>query len=507
MKNYKQLGLLLTIFSVVACSDLEEEPIGQLAPEGLYTTVSDVQSTINGGIAIMASEEHWGRKANYPVMLRSDMADSGDPANQQARRDIDLFTMTADNSVTVQTWRSPYRVIAANNAAIEGAKLVDDLPENINPVVGQAYFWRAFNYYHLVRLFGNIPYIDTVVDDFQTASTLPRTPEAEVYQNIIADLELAKLYLPDTQPARALPSKASAAALLASVHLTLENFQEAYNEAKFVIDGEGRFELNLEPDYQDLFVADKTQGLKESLVNIDFNSATNGNNGNDYWGAITGIGGNDSGNYNGGWSLAVPTIAVYNDWDGRDYRKAVSLDTVAIKADTIVRYQDFPLISSRNSASDRPHIAKYFRFPGAAARGAARATARDYSLMRYAEVLLIAAEALNENSAGSAEAASYVNRVRARARNRAGVMASFPEDVPAGLSQDEFRDLVLNERKWELSFEFKRWFDIKRRNLAPQVFGAQGYEQRNFDPAKDYLFPIPQDELISNPSLEQNTGY
>jgi len=100
-----------------------------------------------------------------------------------------------------------------------------------------------------------------------------------------------------------------------------------------------------------------------------------------------------------------------------------------------------------------------------------------------------------------------VNRVRARARN--GNAAGFPEDVMVGLSQDDFRDMVLEERKWELAFEFKRWYDIKRRQLGNEVFATDGLEpQPSFDPARDYLFPLPGDELERNPNLgSNNPGY
>ena len=129
--------------------------------------------------------------------------------------------------------------------------------------------------------------------------------------------------------------------------------------------------------------------------------------------------------------------------------------------------------------------------------------------MRYAEVLLIAAEALNEIQPGSADKYTYVNRVRARARNSNGVTSGlFPEDA-AGLSQDDFRTMILEERKWELAFEFKRWYDIARRKLGEQVFGNSGLEQRpNFSASRDYLYPLPADELSRNANLlPNNTGY
>lgn len=510
MKNYKSLCFLLTLFLAVGCSDLEEEPVGILSPDGLFQTPEDVQLGINGAIGVMASETHWGRKASLPIMLRGDMVSIGDQGTPQRRKDVDVFQMTDDNGMITVFWGTTYQMIAACNEAIAGAEGLTGFPEDrVNPIRAQAHFLRAWAYYLLVRLYGEVPYLDTPVVGGDDSASLPKSSVDEIYANIIADLEYAKTWLPDTQPTRALPSRASASGYLASVYLTRGNFQAAYDEAKSIIDNEGAYQLNLEPDYQNLFVANLTGSLQEPLWTIDFNSFTNGNNGNDYHAALTGIRANERGNIGGGWSVAVPTIEVYNTWDGRDYRKAVSLDTTGIFNGAEEPFTRFPDFDSRNIQS--AYIAKYTRFPGETASGNGRASARNYAMMRYAEILLIAGEALNEISPGSVEAAGYVNRVRQRARNGNGadITSSFPEDVAPGMSQTEFRDMVLEERKWELSFEFKRWFDIKRRELGMEVFGPGGLEnQPNFNPARDYLFPLPGDELERNPNLQPNNpGY
>jgi starch-binding outer membrane protein, SusD/RagB family len=122
---------------------------------------------------------------------------------------------------------------------------------------------------------------------------------------------------------------------------------------------------------------------------------------------------------------------------------------------------------------------------------------------------LIAAEALAESQGVNAEAMGYINQVRSRARNWAGTISNFPEDVPAGLTKDQFIDLVLEERRLELAFEFKRWYDIKRRNLGEQVFkGPDAREpQPTFNPSRDYLMPLPEIGLNVNQNLLQNPGY
>ncbi len=510
MKNYISLFALLTLFLLVGCSDLEEEPVGILSPDGLFQTPEDLQLAINGAIGVMASETHWGRKASLPIMLRGDMVSIGDQGTPQRRKDVDAFQMADDNGMITVFWGTTYQIIAACNEAIVGAEGLSGFSEErVNTVKAQAHFLRAWAYYLLVRLYGEIPYIDRPVSGSDGSASIEKSSVDEIYENIIADLQFAKTWLPNVQSTRALPSKASASGYLASVYLTRNNYQEAYNEAKSIIDNEGTYQLNLEQDYQNLFVADLTGNLQEPLWNLDFNSFTNFNNGNDFHAALTGIRANERGNIGGGWSVAVPTINVYNRWDGRDYRKAVSLDTTGVFNGVEEPFIRFPDFDSRNIAS--AYVAKYTRFPGETASGNGRASARNYAMMRYAEVLLIAAEALNEISPGSGEAASYVNRVRQRARNGNGadITSPFPEDIAAGMSQDEFRDMVLEERKWELSFEFKRWFDIKRRQLGPEVFGSMGLEpQPNFDPDRDYLFPLPGDELQRNPNLlPQNSGY
>jgi hypothetical protein len=109
----------------------------------------------------------------------------------------------------------------------------------------------------------------------------------------------------------------------------------------------------------------------------------------------------------------------------------------------------------------------------------------------------------------TSEALGYVNQVRARARNWAGSQTDFPVNVPSGISKDHFRELVLDERRLELSFEFKRWWDIKRRQMGDEVFkGPNSLEPHDNFNANQYLLPLPQDELDRNPNLlPQNPGY
>ncbi|WP_054560384.1 RagB/SusD family nutrient uptake outer membrane protein [Croceitalea dokdonensis] len=503
MKTIK-LVLLLIGISVIGCSDLEENPQGVLAPESFFNSIADIQTAVNGAYGHMTHEDFWGRKFSLTIMLRGDMVDIGDPTTSLRRIEHNEFNVLADNGMIDGFWTRVYQIIGAANQAIAGAELVDADQDAKNAVIAQAYFARAFTYFHLVRLFGDLPYLDAPVTDIVAAGSISRTPAEEVYANIIADLAFAETWLPNTQPARSLPSKATAKGYLALVHLTRGDYQLAYDKAKEVIDNEGIYELALEPDFQNLFNAATIDASQEPLFSLDFEAFRNGDDGQDYAPALTGIRSDEQYGIGGGWSVAVPALSVFENWDDDDYRKAVSFDATGVFNGNVEPFTVFRDFNSR--AVNRPHIAKYTRGTGTTANNNGRASQHNYSMMRYAEVLLIAAEALNEISGGNAEAFQYVNRIRARARSGNG--AAVPADV-SGLSQDEFRDLVMEERRLELAFEFKRWYDIARRRMGNEVFGASGFEGEkvNFDPNQDYLLPMPADELARNPNLTQNPGY
>ncbi|MFO7826120.1 MAG: RagB/SusD family nutrient uptake outer membrane protein [Cyclobacterium sp.] len=501
-KIYKSLVLAMTCW-MAGCTDLEEKPVGLLAPESLFNSANDVETAIFGAYGWMASERLYGRQFVTALMLRGDMVDIGDRGTPAERQQVNDFNMDDNNGMVRSFWPYWYQTISAANAAISGAESLDLQEDVNNRLVAEARFVRAFSYYHLVRVFGDVPYIDYFINDPEAVKDISKTSSSEVYQGIVADLEFAKQWLPDNQPndVRSRPTKGTAASYLASVHLTLADYPKAYEEAKWVIDNKGRFGYELEADYQDLFRAEMADNLTEHIFSLDFLGQQNGGGGanDDLMPPMTGIRGADE----LGWSVCVPSMNVYNTWDDRDYRKEVSFQPEALTNGVLEPYTEF-------ANTQRPHIAKYRRFPGNS-NSDGRYSDHNYAAMRYAEVLLIAAEAAAEvNNGPTAEAIGYVNAIRERARNAAGTQNAFPEDVSAGMDQESFIDLVLDERRLELSFEYKRWYDIKRRQLGQQVFtGAESLEPHpNFDPDRDYLMPLPRIELDVNPNLgPQNPGY
>lgn len=512
--------IALSMIISFSCQDLDEKPVGLLSPEGLFQTPEDVALSVNGGYSLIGHENFWGRKLSLSLLLRGDMVTIGDQTTAARRIEVDQMNMSANSGMVSSFYPMGYQAIGALNVAIAGAELVEADEAELNPVVAEARFLRAFIYYNFVRLFGEIVYVDRPIANPNDAYSAPQASEDEVYTGIIEDLEFAKIWLPDVADIRSRPGKGTAAAFLASVYLTRENFQGAYDEAKYVIDNSGTFGYSLEGEFANLFDPSQGNASNEVVFEIDFIGADAGGNpsalggtnaSTDYIASVTGPRGDERFGTDG-WSVAVPSLDVFDSWDERDYRRSVSFDTLLINGGVEVAYPDWGGIA-RNVP--RPHIGKYFRAMGQAGLPTGsnnRDSEIDYNIMRYAEVLLIAAEALNEVNGGpSAEAENYVNLVRERARREMDGDASndrnYPANIATGLNQTSFRDAVLEERRLELAFEFGRWFDIKRKGMGEEAFSAGGRDPQNFNPAKDYLFPKYQQDVDVNDNLDQNNGY
>lgn len=525
MKNFKYLFLLMIGLSVIGCSDLIEEPVGVLSPDGFFQEPADIQTAVDGSLTHAINEEIWGRKLSIALMLRSDMVDL--QSSQTRRVEMNEHTISGNNEMVYDPWRRIWLGIGAANFAIAGAEGVDAAEDIKNPIIAQAYFARAFYYFHLVRLFGDIPYFEEPIIDAEAARIVEKLPAAEVYENILADLEYAKTWLPNTVASRSIPSKAAASSYIALVYLTMAGnesgssyWKMAFDEAKEVIDNAGTYDLALDDDFQTLFNATKIDASKEPIFALDYNNVEAEDNAYDQIAPMCGIRGDVVVN---GWSVAVPSMAVYESFDELDYRRAVSFQTEAtikvtipdpdnpdetITEEKLVDYTEFD-ISGHEHAANRPYMAKFSRFPGEFARSSMRATSHNYSMLRYAEVLLIAAEAAVEIQEDGF-ASMYLNMVRERARKGGETTSGGftpvvipPSTVPADITGGITVEQVLEERRVEFAFESKRWYDIKRRQLGDVVFSESGYEglKPEWNASEDYLTPIPEQEVERNPNL------
>ena len=258
MKKTNIFSLLILIIFSVSCTDLEEDTVSILSPDGFFKSADDVQAAINGAYGRMAHEAYYGRKLTLSLMLAGDMCDIGDRNTAVQRQEVNDFTMSSTNGMINAIWGSTYEIISALNNALNGAELVkaNMTEDEYYSLTAEARFVRAFVYFHIVQLVGDIPYIDEFITDPSKYTGISKTSEDVVYDNIIKDLEYAiegdRLPMQRPDGARSKPSKGSACTLLAAVHLTLGNWQEAYNYAKWVIDNKTSLDYDLTPDYQDL---------------------------------------------------------------------------------------------------------------------------------------------------------------------------------------------------------------------------------------------------------------
>jgi starch-binding outer membrane protein, SusD/RagB family len=353
-------------------------------------------------------------------------------------------------------------------------------------------------YYHLVRLYGDVPLYTNVITA-EEATTIARSPRAQVYAQIIADLKEAETLLPaqynGADKGRA--SAGSAKGLLAAVYLTLGNKTEAAAKAKEVIDNRTLYGYDLWTNYGDNFKLENENG-KESLFEVQYRS------GGGQWSDF-GAGQKlntffapraqdivQSSGY--GWNVPTKNFADTYEKTGPGYNTIIDKRRDAsmwIPGDTYGAYtQPAQLVGSPLGLNVR----KYF-VPIANTLGdnGGWTCALNVPVMRYAEVLLIYAEA-----AGPALGKSAADLVRARA----GLAA-----LPNGLSDAQYLEAIYKERRHEFAFEMHRWYDLLRHpdsNYFLTVMRAAG--KTNIQPRHRYM-PIPQGERDKNNNLTQNEGY
>jgi starch-binding outer membrane protein, SusD/RagB family len=478
----KKILCFLSVLSLGACSNfLIENPEDVLTTENFFRTEGDAIAAVTGVYARL-NKGIYNRVLYLVTDLQADDATVGKGVSNPLIRVIDSFEHGPVNDPIENAWTQHYEAINRTNfviARVPGVSMTEALR---NRLVAEAKFLRGLFYFNLVRMYGDVPLIVQPTESLDGLN-VSRTSTAEVYTQIVKDISEAEAALPTTYPTADLGrvTKGAATALLAKVYLTQKNWQLAAQKSKEVIDSRL---YSLHDDYAKIFQT-ATENTVEYIFSAQFTTGlgvgTVAANGNSMMAlqspqspVITGLQGNEA---------DIPTAEAIALYKPGDRRAAVTL------------FSSYTLAGRVSTFS--PLFFKYFD-PASLTR--ANDSGVNVPVLRYADVLLMYAEALNEIGGPTAEAYAQINAVRRRAR-----IANVPNALPdlANLTQTTFRQAIYDERRLEFMMENHRWFDLLRTNRAISVMTAAGKAIKPYN----VLLPIPQRERDTNKSLTQNPGY
>lgn len=525
MKNIIKKTVVFTglISLFVSCSNyLDRDATTLYKPEQIYSTERGVEAAINGMYVNLSSGEYYGSSWHGLLNPHSGRMFS----RQAASNDATSLNCSTSNTWLQRLWPQMYQTIDAANLIIENVEN-STLP-NRNVALGQAYFIRAVVNFDLVRLFGGVP-LRTKPVTYQNLY-IGKSPKEDVYKQIIEDFEKSKTLLPDFgQYKDDRPVKWAAYAYLAKVYMQLAGedggdpayWQKAKDEA---IQAYGKY--SLVPNYATLFDG-KTENTKESIFEIqygNFGTVRNGDVVRMYTPSSYAIYKLDYPNTFGWIRPNKETFDQHLAQYSNDPRIAATYiygSYELYRNGVKVSQNIYP--TTANGANGFPFFKKWL---DSGYNGTT--TGRNLTVFRYADLLLMLAEIENEIN-GPANAYQYVNQVLARARNSATVVLPVgtkqqPEDY-SGMTKEQFRDRIMQERKYELLSEGQDWFDARRRGeqyflnktLLPHNAHTKLATGTDFkypiEPAlvhRNMLLPIPQTEIAANPkmsSADQNPGY
>ena len=477
------LGLSFLLLSSCKKDFLNVPPEGQVTPNGYYSNPERATQLVN---AVYNNLLQWDESTFSWIgisSITSDDANKGSTAGDTGadKNLLDNFTYTATDFSCNEVWVANYRGIVRANRALSILPTVEIKLKLKHRLIAEAKFLRAYFYWNLVRTFGGVPLIDTIVDPTNQASLNKadvRATKAAIYNLIISDLSYAKdsLFSRSEYPAADLGrvTKGAANGLLSKVYMYLKDWQKAYDFSGAVIKS-GQY--HLAPDYAKIWREVGNNG-PGSLFEIQ---AVGGpvNLGVQGWSVVQGVRGQF------GWGFNTPSKSLEDAYEPGDLRESA---TIIFPGDTM---WDGTVIIS-NPPNPRYNKKAYISRTQETFDGNDWESNKHVRILRYAEALLIHAEAANELGKTS-EALQYLNQVR----HRAGLADVTITDQAA------LRLKIWHERRVELGMEGDRFFDLVRQGRAAQVLGPLGFHS-----PKNDLFPIPQAQIdISGGTLKQNPGY
>ena len=458
--------LLMSILVLGSCSSdfTDLAPISNRNEADFYNTENDFVAAINASYAGLQKKGVYGRGYWTMFEMRSDNTDQGPDATGLARvyAEINAFTEDALNEQITAAWTDSYSVIANCNVILDRIDNVAINADIKNRIIGEALFLRSLMYYHLAIAYGNIP---LQLTPFKIGDQLTQVDANTVLNQLSLDLATAETNLGVSYPAsdKGRATKGAAATLLAKVLLTLNKKSEAEVVLKRIKSSYG---YELLSDYSKLW-GQANENNKESIFEVEFISG-----GIVQGSAFTNDFSPSAFLQNGqGFGRNRPTASLENAFEPGDLRFAPSMGTTYVNA-----------LGNTVTAN---YVKKYHSDPPTE-----NDADNNFVVFRYADVLLMLAEAMGETN----ESYDLINQVR----NRAG-LASIDSTTPG-----TFTEKLLQERRVELAFENHRWPDLKRFGVAAvKVNEAESFISQS---SVKSLFFIPQREMDINTSFVQNSN-
>ncbi|MEQ1585213.1 MAG: RagB/SusD family nutrient uptake outer membrane protein [Cyclobacteriaceae bacterium] len=492
MKNRKFINIIwLFLFIPLACEDfLEKPPQGELTQSNFPTTAEDALLATNAVYNTMRESNF--NSGLFPLHdIMSDDANKGSNPDDAAASigPFDRFQHVKTEGAILRWWNTLYKSVRRANVVIERVPLISMDATLRNRYLGEARFLRAVFYFDLVRAWGGVPMLVSI-----DPKVLPRSSKDEIYDLIEEDLLFAVTALPEKSEYKATDvgraSKGAAKALLAKVFLFKGNFPEA---ATYSLDVINSGEYNLESDFDNANGVNGEQGIESVFEVSSFGNEGIENGGNQYANVQS-----VRGTPNRGWGFNRPTLDLRNSFETGDPRLESTVIFLGEVLDGITITGDGITPDASLDSHGQAEIECYNQKVWTPGNTVPPSFGHNRRFIRFADVLLMAAEALNENN-DPTQALIHLNRVRQRARE--GDNAILP-DI-AVTNKDQLRDIILHERRVELALEGHRFWDLVRTNRAVAILGTLG-----FMVGKHELLPIPQTEIdLSQGALNQNPGW
>jgi len=485
----------VVVFAITSCSkSLDVPPETTLSSATFFKTESDFKQAVNAAYVPLRSivndrawvlgEMHSDNTYYYRNIL------FGNTENYENVADFSIPTANGitTNSNVLNQYRLDYQIIARTNQILAQIDNGDFDAVSKADLKGQALFLRAYAYFELVRYFGKVPLHLTPVTN-RSEAALPLSSSDSIYAQIIKDAtEASQSLLPKSAQEAGRATSGAAKTLLANVYIEQKKWAEAETLLRDIVNSN---EYSLMPDYNDVFSTSTTnKNNAESVFEVQFMEGSGGYSGNFLYNflpqpmtatelqAITGVSNPQalSGAGASGEGNNAPTPDIIAAYEPEDKRKEASIAYVTLSG-------------SLRENKVYPYIKKYAKI-----HALYNNTGINWPVYRYAEVLLFLGEVLNEQGKGS-EAVTYVNQVRDRAFGT-GVSSITTT------SQPELRDIIFRERRVELAFENKRWFDLVRSGKAVEVITAYGNRVKSHP--EDYYYPagtVPPNNAFTNIDL------